>query len=45
MKAGDVADVVVQLFEGEQAGECWFVQPGRAAAFNFRHVPGPRGAA
>jgi NAD(P)-dependent dehydrogenase (short-subunit alcohol dehydrogenase family) len=45
MKAEDVADVVVQLFSGDAAGECWFVQPGRAAAFEFRHVPGPRGAA
>jgi NAD(P)-dependent dehydrogenase (short-subunit alcohol dehydrogenase family) len=42
MKAEDVADVVVQLFTGEAAGECWFVQPGRAGAFDFRHVPGPR---
>jgi NAD(P)-dependent dehydrogenase (short-subunit alcohol dehydrogenase family) len=45
MKAEDVADVVVQLFTGDMAGECWFVQPGRAAAFEFRHVPGPRGVA
>jgi NAD(P)-dependent dehydrogenase (short-subunit alcohol dehydrogenase family) len=42
MKAEDVADVVVQLFTGDAAGECWFVQPGRAGAFDFRHVPGPR---
>jgi NAD(P)-dependent dehydrogenase (short-subunit alcohol dehydrogenase family) len=45
MNAGDVADVVVQLFSGDAAGECWFVQPGRAGAFDFRHIPGPRGAA
>jgi NAD(P)-dependent dehydrogenase (short-subunit alcohol dehydrogenase family) len=42
MKAEDVAAVVVQLFSGDAAGECWFVQPGRAGAFDFRHVPGPR---
>jgi NAD(P)-dependent dehydrogenase (short-subunit alcohol dehydrogenase family) len=44
MKAEDVAAVVLQLFEGDMAGECWFVQPGRVGAFEFRHVPGPRGA-
>ena len=42
MPAEEVAEVVVQLFAGDMAGECWFVQPGRAAAFEFRHVPGPR---
>ena len=42
MKAEEVAAVVVQLFAGEMTGECWFVQPGRAGAFEFRHVPGPR---
>ncbi len=42
MKASEVADVVVHLFEGDMAGECWFVQPGRTGAFDFRHVPGPR---
>jgi NAD(P)-dependent dehydrogenase (short-subunit alcohol dehydrogenase family) len=42
LEAEDVASVVVGLFAGEAAGECWFVQPGRAAAFEFRHVPGPR---
>ena len=40
--AEDVADVVVGLLAGDAAGECWFVQPGRAGAFEFRHVPGPR---
>ena len=42
MPASEVADVVVHLFEGDMAGECWFVQPGRTAAFEFRRVPGPR---
>ena len=42
MKAEDVAAVVVQLFTGDMVGECWFVQVGRAGAFDFRHVPGPR---
>jgi NAD(P)-dependent dehydrogenase (short-subunit alcohol dehydrogenase family) len=38
-----VAETVVQLFEGEMSGECWFVQAGRpAAAFEFRGIPGPR---
>ena len=27
----DVADVVVGLWPGDMAGECWFVQPGRTA--------------
>jgi NAD(P)-dependent dehydrogenase (short-subunit alcohol dehydrogenase family) len=40
--AENVADVVLQLFAGDMAGECWFVQPGRVAAFQFRSVPGPR---
>ena len=39
---GDVAGVVIGLFAGDMAGECWFVQPGRTGAFAFRHVPGPR---
>ena len=42
MPASDVASVVVGLFEGDMAGECWFVQPGRTGAFEFRRVPGPR---
>jgi NAD(P)-dependent dehydrogenase (short-subunit alcohol dehydrogenase family) len=40
--AEDVAAVVLDLFAGDMAGECWFVQPGRVAPFEFRHVPGPR---
>jgi NAD(P)-dependent dehydrogenase (short-subunit alcohol dehydrogenase family) len=40
--AEDVAAVVLTLAAGDMAGECWFVQPGRTGAFQFRHVPGPR---
>lgn len=44
--AETVADAVLELFEGEMSGECWYVQAGRAAeAFRFRGVPGPRGDA
>jgi NAD(P)-dependent dehydrogenase (short-subunit alcohol dehydrogenase family) len=42
MKAEVVSEVVVGLIGGDMAGEVWFVQPGRAGAFEFRHVPGPR---
>ena len=38
----DVAGAVVHLFDSELNGECWFVQPGRQGAFEFRRVPGPR---
>ena len=39
----DVVDVVLELFEGEMSGECWFVQAGRESqAFGFRGIPGPR---
>jgi hypothetical protein len=31
------------LFDGDMAGECWYVQAGREPeAFRFRGVPGPR---
>ena len=41
--AEQVADAVVQLFDGEMSGECWFVQAGRESeAFEFRNIPGPR---
>ena len=41
--AESVAGAVMTLLTGEMTGECWFVQPGREpAAFEFRHVPGPR---
>ena len=42
MPASEVAVVVRDLFQGDMAGECWFVQPGRTGAFEFRRVPGPR---
>ena len=38
-----VADAVLELFDGDMSGECWFVQPGRdSEAFAFRNIPGPR---
>jgi NAD(P)-dependent dehydrogenase (short-subunit alcohol dehydrogenase family) len=42
--AATVAAAVMELFNGDMTGECWFVQPGREAeAFGFRNVPGIRG--
>jgi NAD(P)-dependent dehydrogenase (short-subunit alcohol dehydrogenase family) len=39
----EVIDTVLQIFEGEMSGECWFVQAGRESqAFAFRGIPGPR---
>jgi NAD(P)-dependent dehydrogenase (short-subunit alcohol dehydrogenase family) len=39
----EVIDVVVDLFDGEMSGECWFVQAGRESeVFGFRGIPGPR---
>jgi len=44
--AGTVADAVLDLFRGDAAGECWFIQYGRPAApFEFRGIPGARTAA
>lgn len=40
--AEEVAETVLTLFAGDQAGECWFVQANRAGNFEFRNVPGPR---
>ncbi len=41
--AETVAAAVLELFNGEMSGECWFVQAGREAdAFRFRNIPGPR---
>lgn len=40
--AEDVADIALGLFAGPQSAECWFIQPGRAGAFEFRNLPGPR---
>ena len=42
--AEQVADAVLALFDGDMAGECWFVQAGRESGpFGFRGIPGPRG--
>lgn len=44
--AAQVTDAVVELFDGEMTGECWYVQAGRPAeAFGFRNIPGPRAPA
>jgi NAD(P)-dependent dehydrogenase (short-subunit alcohol dehydrogenase family) len=44
LTADDVADAVEAILDRGQAGECWFVQPGREPApYGFRGVPGPRG--
>jgi NAD(P)-dependent dehydrogenase (short-subunit alcohol dehydrogenase family) len=38
-----VAETVLELFTRDASGECWYVQPGRAAEpFKFRGIPGPR---
>jgi NAD(P)-dependent dehydrogenase (short-subunit alcohol dehydrogenase family) len=38
-----VVDAFVAAATSGRAGECWFVQPGRASEpFRFRGVPGPR---
>jgi NAD(P)-dependent dehydrogenase (short-subunit alcohol dehydrogenase family) len=38
-----VAETVLKLFTHDASGECWYVQPGRAAEpFKFRGIPGPR---
>jgi NAD(P)-dependent dehydrogenase (short-subunit alcohol dehydrogenase family) len=40
----EVIDTVIELFDGDMSGECWFVQAGRESeAFGFRGIPGPRG--
>jgi NAD(P)-dependent dehydrogenase (short-subunit alcohol dehydrogenase family) len=41
--AEQVAEAVLNLFEGEMSGECWYVQAGRPSEpFRFRGIPGPR---
>jgi NAD(P)-dependent dehydrogenase (short-subunit alcohol dehydrogenase family) len=46
LSADDVADAIVAVLERGEAGECWFVQPGREPApYGFRGVPGPAGGA
>ena len=40
-----VIDTILQIFDGEETGECWFVQAGRESQpFRFRNIPGPRAA-
>ncbi len=44
--AEQVAKAVLDLFEGEMSGECWYVQAGRQSEpFRFRGIPGPRPSA
>jgi len=44
LTAADVADAVEAMIANGEAGQCWFVQPGREPApFGFRGVPGPKG--
>jgi NAD(P)-dependent dehydrogenase (short-subunit alcohol dehydrogenase family) len=39
----DVAEAMWRVVTGGGSGECWFVQPGRAAEpFRFPNLPGPR---
>jgi NAD(P)-dependent dehydrogenase (short-subunit alcohol dehydrogenase family) len=39
----EVIATVIEIFDGEMSGECWFVQAGRESeAFGFRGIPGPR---
>lgn len=41
--AEQVAEAVLTLFDGDMAGEAWFVQAGRESGpFGFRGIPGPR---
>jgi NAD(P)-dependent dehydrogenase (short-subunit alcohol dehydrogenase family) len=43
LQPDEVADAMWLAATSEGSGECWFVQPGRAAApFRFPNVPGPR---
>ena len=45
LTANDVADAIENILDRGEAGECWFVQPGREPApYGFRGVPGPRSA-
>lgn len=45
LTADDVADAVEAILHRGEAGECWFVQPGREPApYGFRGAPGPKGA-
>jgi NAD(P)-dependent dehydrogenase (short-subunit alcohol dehydrogenase family) len=42
IRPDEIAEIVTGLLAGPQSGECWFIQPGRAGAFEFRNLPGPR---
>ena len=43
LRPDDVADAVWTAATSNETGQCWFVQPGRAAApFVFPNLPGPR---
>jgi Short-chain alcohol dehydrogenase of unknown specificity len=43
LTADDVANAIEQILDRGEAGECWYVQPGREPApYGFRGVPGPR---
>lgn len=45
LSADEVADAVEAILDRGEAGECWFVQPGREPApYGFRGAPGPKGA-
>jgi NAD(P)-dependent dehydrogenase (short-subunit alcohol dehydrogenase family) len=38
-----VVDAVIAALTSGEAGQCWYIQPGRPSeAFRFRNVPGPR---
>jgi NAD(P)-dependent dehydrogenase (short-subunit alcohol dehydrogenase family) len=38
-----VVDAFMSAITSEEAGQCWYIQPGRPSEpFRFRNVPGPR---
>ena len=38
-----VVDAFISAITSEEAGQCWYIQPGRPTEpFRFRNVPGPR---
>jgi NAD(P)-dependent dehydrogenase (short-subunit alcohol dehydrogenase family) len=43
LSAADVADAVEGMLADGEAGQCWYVQPGREPGpYGFRGVPGPK---
>jgi len=43
LTADDVAAAFMRVIASDEAGQAWYVQPGRASEpFRFRNVPGPR---